>query len=43
VSKEEDAMIKQIMQQLVSEALVSHAAIIRSSHETKGVRHDSAK
>ena len=43
VSKEETAMVKQIMQQLVSEALVSHAAIIRSSHETKGTRADSAK
>jgi len=42
-SKDEQAMIKQIMQQLVSEALVSHAAIIRSSHETKGVRTESAK
>ena len=42
-NKEEQAMIKQIMQQLVSEALVSHAAIIRSSHENKGVRTESAK
>lgn len=42
-SKDEDAMIKQIMQQLVADALISHAAIIRSSHETKGGRPDSAK
>jgi len=42
-SKDEQAMIKQIMQQLVAEALVSHAAIIRSSHENKGNREESAK
>lgn len=43
VSKDEEALIKQIMQQLVADALISHAAIIRSSHETKGGRPDSAK
>ena len=42
-SKDEEAMIKQIMQQLVAEALISKAAIIRSSHETKGERKESAK
>ena len=42
-SKDEDAMIKQIMQQLVGEALISKAAIIRNSHEPKGERKESAK
>jgi len=43
VSKEEDAMVKHLMQQLVAEALISNAAIIRSSHEQKGDRKESAK
>ncbi len=42
-SKEEAAMIKHIMQQLVADALISNAAIIRSSHEQKGDRKESAK
>ncbi len=42
-SKETTAMVKHVMQQLIKEALISHAAIIRSSHETKGERTESAK
>ena len=42
-SKDEDAMIKQIMQKLVADALIGHAAVIRSSHEQKGERKESAK
>jgi len=42
-SKDEDAMIQRIKQQLVKDALIGHAAMIRSSHETKGVRTESAK
>ncbi len=42
-SKEVTAMVKQVMQQLVKDALISHAAMIRNSHETKGERTESAK
>ena len=42
-SADVEAMTKHVMQQLVADALVSHAAIIRSSHEQKGLRKESAK
>ncbi len=42
-NKDEYAMIQHVMQQLVAKAFISHAAIIRSSHEQKGDRKESAK
>ena len=41
--KEDEAMIKHVMQQLVAQATISHAAMIRNSHEPKGERKESAK
>jgi|GEM_PF-4314798 len=43
LNKDEDAMVKHVMQKLIAEAFLSNAAIIRSSHEPKGDRKESAK
>lgn len=42
-SKDQTDLSKQVMQIIARDALISHAAIIRSSHETKGERKESAK